>query len=101
MVLNIDVLLIIVSITDGRKFILHFRERILSFKSSSLWYRKSLLPHLVTPLKFTIFIMHVRNYVMGATSMTCTAVFVFDHFSLASFIMGCRQIVHAAERLPT
>ena len=47
------------------------REQNLSFKSSSLWYVKSLLPHKVTSLEYYYFIMHVRNCVMGATPM-CT-----------------------------
>ena len=45
------------------------RERKLSFKSSSLWYDKSLLPHWVPSLECYNFITQVRNYVMGATPM--------------------------------
>ena len=37
-------------------------ERILSFKSSSLWYDKSLLPHWVIFLECYYFITHVRNW---------------------------------------
>ena len=42
------------------------RERILSFKSSSLWYDKSLLQPRVTSLECYYFNTHVRNCVMGA-----------------------------------
>ena len=45
------------------------RQRILSYRSSSLCYDKSLLSHQVTFLTITIFITHVRNCVMGATPM--------------------------------
>ena len=37
------------------------RERIVSFKSSSLWYDKSLLPHWVTSLECYFFSTHVRQ----------------------------------------
>ena len=45
------------------------RERILSFKSSSLWYGKSLLPQFVTSLECYFFITHVCNCVIGAAPM--------------------------------
>ena len=45
------------------------RERILSFKSSSLWYGKSLTSIGDLPWMCTIFIMHVRNCIMRAMPM--------------------------------
>ena len=45
------------------------RERILSFKSSSLWYGNKLY-HRWPPLKVAIFITHVCICVMGATPMS-------------------------------
>ena len=44
-------------------------ERILSFKSSSLLYDKSLLLRWMTSLERYYFITHVHNCVMGATPM--------------------------------
>ena len=48
------------------------RERILSFKSSSSWHGNNLYHIRWPPLNVTIFIMHVRNCVMGATPMKWT-----------------------------
>ena len=52
------------------------RERILSYNSSSLWYGKSLLPHLMRPpLNVTtcIFITHMGKCLMCATPMLAVA----------------------------
>ena len=45
------------------------REQILSFKSSSIWYGKSLLIRKWPPLNVTIFITHMCNCVMTARPM--------------------------------
>ena len=48
------------------------KRAFLSFKSSSLWYGKSLLPYLVTSLE-----CYVRNCVVGATPMVITGCYTY------------------------
>ena len=55
-----------------KKRICSQREQILSFKSSSLWYVKSLTTLGDLPRMCTFLNTHVRNCVMGATPMNMT-----------------------------
>ena len=53
------------------------RERILSVKSSSVWFEKYFNHIRSPPLNVTIFITHVRNCVMGVTPMSTST--QYDH----------------------